>query len=79
METDEGGRRRKGIPKLRYRGIFKRDIKRAGVKSREWERMVEDRDGWRWLVDRAEQTKCLRPTQDYGEEEGVPRQTDKPG
>ena len=38
-------------------GRGKRDLERAEVNSREWERMAEDHNGWRRLVERAEHTK----------------------
>ena len=56
METEEDGRSRRGRPTLRWRDSVKRDLKRAEVNSREGERMGEDCNGWRRLVERAEQT-----------------------
>ena len=45
--TEEGGRRRRRRPTLRWRDGVKRDLERAEMNSREWERMAEDRNRWR--------------------------------
>ena len=42
---------------LRWRYSVKIYIQRSEVNSREWERMVEDRDGWKRLIKKAEQIK----------------------
>ena len=41
-KTEEGGRRRSGRPKLKWMNSIKRDIEKAGMNSREWERMAGD-------------------------------------
>ena len=41
--------------------MLKRDLERAGVKSREWERMAEDGSRWRRLDERAEHIKRCAP------------------
>ena len=56
-KAEEGGRRRRGRLRLRWRDSVKRDLERSEVNSREWERMAEDCDGWRRLIKKAEQTK----------------------
>ena len=55
-KTEEGCRRRKRLT-LKRRDSDKIDLEWADVNSAEWERMTEDRDGWRRLVERAEQIK----------------------
>ena len=38
METEEGVRKRRGRPKLMWKDSVKRDLEKAGVNSREWEK-----------------------------------------
>ena len=47
METEESGRMRCGREKSKRRDSVKGDLEMAGVNSREWETMVEDRYSWR--------------------------------
>ena len=40
-----------------WRDCVERDVEWAKVNSREWQRMAEDRNGWRRLVEGVEQTE----------------------
>ena len=71
-KTEESVRRRQTDIKIEGQ----RDLERAEVNSREWERTAEYRNGWRRvrrLVERAEQTKLCGPhvARDQGEEDYV--------
>ena len=46
-KTKEGGRRRRGRPRLRWRDSGKRDLERTELNNRKWEGMADDHDGWR--------------------------------
>ena len=45
--AEEGGRRRRGRPKLRWKDCVKLDLERAGTNGQEWKTIVEDRGRWR--------------------------------
>ena len=44
-KAEEGGRRRRGRPKLRWKDCVKRDLERTGTNGQEWKTIAEDR--WR--------------------------------
>ena len=54
-EAEEGGRRRRGRPKLRWKDYVKRDLERAGMNSQEWKTIAEDRGRWRELTKKVEE------------------------
>ena len=43
-KAEEGGRRRRGRPKLRWKDCIKRDLERAGTNGQEWKTTAEDRE-----------------------------------
>ena len=55
-KAEEGGRRRRGRPKLRWKDCVKRDLERAATKGLEWKTIVEDRGRWRALTMKVEET-----------------------
>ena len=78
-KTEVDGKRKRGRPTLRRtrgrlilrrRDSVRRNVERVEMSSREWERMEEDRDGWRRLVNRAKTIKGPHPAIDHGEREG---------
>ena len=54
-KAEEGGRRRRGRPKLRWKDCVKRDLERAGTNGQEWKTIVEDRGRWRTLTMKVEE------------------------
>ena len=54
-KAEEGGRRRRGRPKLRRKDCVKRDLERAGMNGREWKTIAEDRGKWRTLTTKVEE------------------------
>ena len=54
-KAEEGGRRRRRRPKLRWKDCVKRDIERAGTKGQEWKTIAEDRGRWRELIMKVEE------------------------
>ena len=46
----EEGKRKVGCPKLRFKDVAKRDLKRTGIDINTWENEAEDRDNWKSLV-----------------------------
>ena len=42
-KAEEGGRRRRGRSKLRWKDCVKRDLERAGTNGQEWKTIAEDR------------------------------------
>ena len=52
---DEGGRRRRRRPKLRWKDCVKRDLERAGMNGQEWKTTAEDRGKWRTLTTKVEE------------------------
>ena len=49
-KVEEGGIRRRGRPKLRWKDCVKRDLERAGKNDQEWKTIAEDRGRWRALT-----------------------------
>ena len=49
-KAEEGGRRRRGRPKLRWKDCVNRDLERAGTNGQEWKTTAEDRGKWRTLT-----------------------------
>ena len=56
-KTEEIDRRRRGGSKLRWKESITRHLDRARVNGKESKRNSENRDGWRRLVETAEQIK----------------------
>ena len=54
-KAEEGGRRRRGRPKLRWQDCVKRDLERAGTNGQEWKTIAEDRGRWRALTLKVEE------------------------
>ena len=54
-KAEEGGRRRRGRPKLRWKDCVKRDLERAGTNDQEWKTIAEDRGRWRALTRKVEE------------------------
>ena len=54
-KAEEGGRRRTGRPKLRWKDCVKRDLERAGTNAQEWKTITEDRGRWRVLTMKVEE------------------------
>ena len=46
----EEGKRKVGCPKLRFKDVVKRDLKRTGIDINTWENEAEDRDNWKLHV-----------------------------
>ena len=55
LKAEEGGRRRRGRPKLRWKDCVKRDLERAGINGQEWKTIAEDRGRWRELTMKVEE------------------------
>ena len=55
LKAKEGGRRRRGRPKLRWKDCVKRDLERAGTNGQEWKTIAEDRGRWRALTPKVEE------------------------
>ena len=51
-ELGEEGRRRRGMPRLRWEHCVKRDVKKAGEEG-DWKKKTRDRGGWKRLSDEA--------------------------
>ena len=61
-KAEEGGRRRRGRQKLRWKDYVKRDLERAGTNGQEWTTIAEERVRWRALTMKVEETiKRLEP------------------
>ena len=54
-KAEEGGRRRRGRPKLRWKDCVKRDLERAGTNSQKLKTTAEDRRKWRTLTTKVEE------------------------
>ena len=54
-KAEEGGRRIRGRPKLRWKDCVKRDLERAGTNGQEWKTTAEDRGKWRTLTMKVEE------------------------
>ena len=54
-KAEEGGRRKRGRPKLRWKDCVKRDLERAGTNDQEWKAIAEDRGRWRALTMKVEE------------------------
>ena len=55
-KAEEGGRRRRGRPKLGWKDCVKRDLERAGMNDQEWKTIAKDRGRWRELTTKVEET-----------------------
>ena len=55
LKAEEGGRRRRGRPTLRWKDCVKRDLERAGINGQEWKTIAEDRGRWRELTMKVEE------------------------
>ena len=54
-KAEEGGRRRRGRPKLRWKDCVKRDLENEGTNGQEWKTIAEDRGRWRELKTKVEE------------------------
>ena len=54
-KVEEGGRSRRGRPKLQWKDCVKRDLERAGTNDQEWKTTTEDRGKWRTLTMKMEE------------------------
>ena len=55
-KAEEGGRRRKGRPKLRWKDCVKRNLERAGTNDLEWKTIAADKGRCRALTRKVEET-----------------------
>ena len=59
-ELREKGRRRRGIPRLRWEDCVKRDVREAGEEE-DCKKKTGDRGGWKRLSDEAVKTLWAAP------------------
>ena len=67
-ELREGGRRRRGRPRLRWEDCVKRDVKKTEEEG-DWKKKTGDRGGWRRIADEVVKSCRQHLTPDKGKKE----------